>query len=178
MDYKNLIHSCNKGNQISQRKLFEIFAPKMLGVCMRYFTSKQEAEDILQEGFIKVYTNLHNYNFKGSFEGWIRRIMVNTALDTIRKNMKYRDDVELNSVDFKVTAEAHIVENISKDELLVLIHELPPGYRAVFNLFAIEGYSHKEIAAMLEISENTSKSQFSRAKNLLRKKLEDVGIER
>lgn len=178
MDYKSLIQNCNKGDQVSQRKLFEIFAPKMLGVCMRYFTSKQEAEDVLQEGFIKIYTNLNKYNFEGSFEGWVRRIMVNTALDTIRKNVKYRDDIEIDSVDYKVTSNGNIIESMVRDELLILIQELPTGYRTVFNLFAIEGYSHKEIAEQLEISENTSKSQFSRAKSLLRKKLEDVGIER
>lgn len=178
MDYNNLVKKCIKNDQVSQRELFEIFAPKMLGVTMRYFTNIHEAEDVLQDGFIKVFTNIDKFNFKGSFEGWLRRIIVNTALDAIRKNNKYKMDVQVDDVSYKLESNGNILEDIGRDDLLEIIHDLPIGYRTVFNMFAIEGYSHKEIGEKLQISENTSKSQFSRAKSLIRKKMENVGIER
>ena len=127
-----------------------------------------EAQDVLQDGFIKVYDNLHKYENKGSLEGWVRRIIVNTALDQIRKNKKYMDNVDVDTVGYLLVDKSFIVEELEADDLLKIINKLPGGYRVVFNLFAIEGYSHKEIAAKLEISESTSKSQYSRARKILR----------
>jgi len=173
-----LIKSCIKGDLKAQRELFEMFAPKMLGVCLRYSKSKEQAEDVVQDGFIKVFNNLAKFSGAGSLEGWVRRIMVNTALDQIRKETKFKDDVGFEDVDYKIETNSFILESIMAEDLLTLINKMPSGYRTVFNLFAIEGYSHKEIAEKLSISENTSKSQYSRARTFLQQKLKELGIER
>lgn len=178
MDDSTLVKNCVKGDQRSQRMLFEKFAPKMLGICMRYAKNTQQAEDVLQEGFIKVFTKLEHYSGKGSLEGWIRRVMVNTSLDQIRKNVKFQDNVAMDDVSYKLELSAFIIEGLQEQDLLQLISEMPEGYKVVFNMFAIEGFSHKEIAAELGISENTSKSQYSRARAYLKVKLEELGIER
>jgi RNA polymerase sigma-70 factor (ECF subfamily) len=178
MDDSILVKKCLEGDQKAQRTLFERFAPKMLGVCMRYAKSTEQAEDVLQEGFVKIFTKLDHYKGDGSLEGWIRRVMVNTALDEIRKNVKYQDNQSMDDVGYKLELNAHIIEGLQEQDLLVLISELPDGYKIVFNMFAIEGYSHKEIAEELNISENTSKSQYSRARAYLKNKLEELGIER
>lgn len=178
MDDSSLVKKCVEGDQRAQRLLFERFAPKMLGVCMRYSKSGEQAEDVLQDGFVKVFTKLSYYKGEGSLEGWIRRIIVNTALDQIRKNAKFQDDVTLDDVDYKLELKGNILENLAAEDLLQLINEMPAGYKVVFNMFAIEGYSHKEIAVKLEVSENTSKSQYSRARAYLKKKLEDLNFER
>ena len=158
--------------------LFEKFAPKMLGVCIRYTKDVEQAEDVLQDGFVKIFTKLDHYNGVGSLDGWVRRIMVNTALDQIRKNLKHQDDVALDQVEYKLEKDGHILEGLMEEDLLKLISEMPIGYKTVFNMFAIEGYSHKEIADEMGISENTSKSQYSRARAFLKAKLEELGIER
>lgn len=178
MDELTIVDKCVEGDQIAQRKLFEMFAPKMLGVCLRYAKSKEQAEDVLQDGFVKVFTKLSAYKKEGSLEGWIRRIMVNTSLDQIRKNAKFMNNVSMNDVDYKVEFDGQILSSLMEEDLLNLIKEMPDGYRMVFNLFAIEGFSHKEIAEKLSISENTSKSQYSRAKSYLRIKVEELGIGR
>lgn len=178
MDETTLIKKCIDGNQLAQRKLFEMYAPKMFGVCLRYSKSEEQAEDALQDGFIKVYKNLKKYQGNGSFEGWIRRIIVNTCLDSIRKNVKYQDNVTIDDVGYKIEQHTFVLDQLGEQDLLRLINELPDGYRIIFNMFAIEGYSHKEIAEELNISENTSKSQYSRARAYLRTKLEEIGFER
>lgn len=178
MDDNTLVKKCLEGDLRAQRALFDKFATKMLGVCIRYTKDVEEAEDVLQDGFVKVFTKLDRYNGEGVLEGWIRRIMVNTALDQLRKNAKFQDDVSLDKVDFKLERDGHILESLVEEDLLKLINEMPPGYKAVFNMFAIEGYSHKEIADEMGISENTSKSQYSRARAYLQIKLEELGIER
>lgn len=178
MDDSSLVKKCSEGDQRAQRMLFEKFAPKMMGVCMRYANGGQHAEDILQDGFVKVFTKLSHYKGEGSLEGWIRRIIVNTALDQIRKDTKFKNDVALDDVDYKLELQGNILEGLAAEDLMKLINEMPDGYKIVFNMFAIEGYSHKEIAKELEISENTSKSQYSRARAYLRTKLEELGIER
>lgn len=166
------------GDQRAQRKLFDRFAPKMLGVCMRYSKDSEQAEDVLQDGFVKVFGKLSHYKGDGSLEGWIRRIVVNTALDQIRKNAKFQDNVALDDVDYKLELKGNVLEDLAAEDLMQLINEMPAGYKAVFNMFAIEGYSHKEIAEKLEVSENTSKSQYSRARAYLKKKLEEKDFER
>lgn len=177
MDDSTLVKKCIDGDQKAQRMLFEKFAPKMLGVCLRYANSKEQAEDVLQDGFIKIFLKLNLYK-GGSLEGWIRRIMVNTSLDQIRKEKKFKNDIAMDVVDYKMELDSHILENIHANDLLMLINEMPQGYRTVFNMFAIEGYSHKEIAKELGVTENTSKSQYSRAKAFLQTKMKELGIER
>ncbi|MDX2359527.1 MAG: RNA polymerase sigma factor [Crocinitomicaceae bacterium] len=177
MNDAEIVKNCLRGDPKAQRALFDKFAPKMLGVCRRYAKSTEQAEDVLQDAFIKVFTKLNLYK-GGSLEGWIRRIMVNTSLDQIRKEVKLQDNITMDQVDYKIEQQAHILEGLMAEDLLKLINEMPSGYKAVFNMFAIEGYSHKEIAEQMNISENTSKSQYSRARAFLKTKLEELGIER
>lgn len=177
MDEQALIKDCLKGSPIAQRKLFEKFAPKMMSVCLRYMKDGQEAEDVLQDGFIKVFQKLSAYENSGSLEGWIRRIIVNTALDQIRKNSKFGYTDNVDEVGYKIENNDYTVEGLMAQDLMKLIHQMPEGYKVVFNMFAIEGYSHKEIADLLGITENTSKSQYSRARAYLRDKLEKLEIE-
>ncbi len=178
MDEHKLIDECLAGKSIFQQKLFEMFAPKMLGVCLRYMKSTQEAEDMLQDGFVKVFGKLSDFERTGSLEGWIRRIMVNTCLDQIRKNAKFANSADLKDVEFKLENQNFMLENLAAQDLMTMINEMPQGYKVVFNMFAIEGYSHKEIGDLLGISENTSKSQYSRARAFLREKLELQDVER
>jgi RNA polymerase sigma factor (sigma-70 family) len=172
MDDLTLVTECAKGNSKAQRALFDKFAPKMLAVCQRYLRNNQEAEDVLQDGFVKVFQKIVDFKMEGSLEGWIRRIVVNTALDTIRKNKKLLDDVQVEEVQYKVSFTDHQFDGMDLAQLMKLIDEMPDGYRVVFNMFAIEGYSHKEIADTLGVTENTSKSQYSRARAFLRTQLE------
>jgi RNA polymerase sigma-70 factor (ECF subfamily) len=178
MNEEILVNKCIEGDNRAQKKLFDLFAPKLLGVCLRYMKDNDLAQDTLQDGFIKIFTKLTDYNGKGSFEGWMRRIVVNTCLDQLRKDQKLKMNTSIDDVSFLVKDNHWIEEELTAKDLLKLVESLPDGYRVVFNMFAIEGYSHKEIANELNISENTSKSQFSRAKSHLRKKLIELGIER
>jgi len=178
MDEQTLIDECLKGKSIAQQKLFEMFAPKMMGVCLRYMKSTDEAEDVLQEGFIKVFSKLSGFQRNGSLEGWVRRIMVNTALDQIRKNEKFSNSSSISDQLYKFQIDDYTFENLAAEDLLAMINAMPDGYKVVFNMFAIEGYSHKEISNTLGISENTSKSQYSRARAFLREKLEVQNVER
>lgn len=175
MDDLTLIEECVKNNPKAQRALFDKFAPKMFAVCLRYAKDREQAEDVLQDGFVKVFSKLKEFKSEGSFEGWIRRIMVNTALDQIRKNNKTLGDINTDDVAYKIHDNEHLVtDSLMAEDLLKLINAMPEGYKVVFNMFAIEGYSHAEIANTLGISENTSKSQYSRARAYLREKLEKV----
>lgn len=137
---------------------------------MRYTKDAEEAQDVLQIGFVKVFEKLHLFNNEGSLEGWIRKVLVNCALDQIRKNKKFDDNVDLSKVDFQMASEnENVLEHLSANDLLKIIQAMPTGFRTVFNLYAIEGYSHQEIADQLNISINTSKSQYSRARVYLQK---------
>lgn len=178
MNEEILVKKCIEGDNRAQKKLFDLFAPKLFGVCLRYMKDYDLAQDTLQDGFVKIFTKLSDYNGKGSFEGWMRRIMVNTCLDQLRKDQKLKVNTPIDDVSFLVKDNHWIEEELTAKDLLKLVESLPDGYRVVFNMFAIEGYSHKEIAEQLNISENTSKSQFSRAKSHLRRKLIELGIER
>lgn len=165
----DLIHGCIQGDRRMQKALYDKYAGKMYAVCLRYMGNADDAQDILQDGFIKVYKNLERFRGEGSFEGWVRRIFVNTAIEQIRKK---KNDLSLTekeeSIELKsVTA----IENINEKDLMKVIRELSPGYRAVFNLYVVEGYSHKEIGDMLGISEGTSKSQLARARMILQEKI-------
>jgi RNA polymerase sigma-70 factor (ECF subfamily) len=150
----------------------------MYGVCLRYSKDATEAEDNLQDGFIRVFTKINQYGFKGSFEGWMRRIMVNTSLEKFRKN-NHLYPVEDMMIFESIQYEEDTLSAISADDLLKMIQELPPRYRMVFNLYAIEGYTHQEIAKTMEINEGTSKSNLSRARVILQKKvIQNFGFEK
>lgn len=169
--YSEIIKACLNGNRLAQNRLYHLFADKMYGVCLRYADNPDEAKDILQDGFIKVFINLKQFNHKGSFEGWIRRIMVNTALEKFRdKNYMFAVNME-TEFDPNSSRYDHILSELSAKDLLKIIQDLSPQYRTVFNLYAIEGYSHKEICKMLEIKEGTSKSNLSRAREILKDKV-------
>lgn len=171
-EIKNIISGCLKGNRRDQELLYRRHAAKLYAVCLQYSGNDEEARDILQEGFIKIFENLANYKHEGSFEGWMRRIMVNTALEKYRaKHNLYRvDDIDdIPEPDADPDNEDY--SGLQADDLLEIIRELPPKYRMVFNLFAIEGYSHKEISTMVNISEGTSKSNLSRARVILQRRV-------
>lgn len=168
MTEENLIKKCASGNALAQKTFYEKFAGKMMGVCLRYARDYEEAQDVMQDAFIKIFGKLPEYQKKGSLEGWVRRIVVNTALDSYRKNKKHQQNVDVDTVDYMLDSNSYIIEEMNANDLLAVIKTLPEGYQMVFNLFAIEGYSHKEIAERLGITESTSKSQFSRAKKSLR----------
>lgn len=169
-----IIQECIKGDARAQRKLFEIFSPKMMTVCRRYMNNVMEAEDVFQVAFVKVFDNLNKYQNVGSFEGWVRRIFVNCCLDQIRKNKNTKYDVDIDDLAYKIGESDYTLEKLAAEDLLKLIQDMPDGYRVVFNQFAIEGYSHKEIAKRMGITESTSKSQFKRARGYLIKCLEKL----
>ena len=160
-----------KGDGNAQNELYNRYAPKLWGVCLRYAKNKMSAEDILQEGFIRIFTYLDKYRGNGSFEGWMRRTMVNTAINYYKKNLKTGKEMEYTEVFAAKSYEPDAISQISNEEVLGLIQELPQGYRTVFNLYVIEGFSHKDIGEALNISENTSKSQLSRARGILKDKV-------
>jgi RNA polymerase sigma factor (sigma-70 family) len=148
-----------------------------MGVCLRYMTNLEEAQDVLQDGFIKVFDKLGAYSGAGSFEGWVRRIFVNTALDAIRKNKHLKYQAQIDDTAFALKSNDFIFETLIAEDLIKVLQELPMGYKTVFNLYAIEGYSHKEIAKKMNVTISTSKSQFSRAKAMLREKINEIDKE-
>ena len=168
-----LINSCKKGDRAAQKVLYDRLAPRMFPVCIRYVGDRTLAEDILQDGFVTLFTKLDNYKGDGSFEGWARRIFVTTALMSLRKKDALKMSDELEAVRGMKTEIAGQAENIGYKELMGLVMSLPVGFRTVFNMYAIEGYSHKETAEILNISEVTSRSQFSRARALLQSKIKE-----
>lgn len=170
LEYKELIEACVKGDRLAQRNLYDIFSKRMYMVCLRYTKSQQEAEDVLQDSFIKIFKNLKGYRGDSRLDYWIKRIVVNTALNSKRKKLYMYPMVDIDDVKNDYD-HSKTLSSFQMEELLNMIRELPTGCRTVFNLFAIEGYSHKEIAKMLEVSEGTSKSQFSRARKLLQEKI-------
>ena len=166
-----LIDSCIKGNRASQKALYDLLAARMFSVCMRYVGDRDLAQDVLQDGFVTLFTHLESYKGEGSFEGWARKIFVTTALMSLRKKdaLKMSDDLEV-ARGLKAETENQI-QSLGYKELMSLIMELPPGFRTVFNLYALEGYSHKEIGDMLGISETTSRTQLSRARLWLQNRI-------
>lgn len=166
----DLLFGCLNGNRRMQEELYRRFSPRMYAVCLRYAGKAEEAEDILQEGFIKVFKKMDSFRGDGSFEGWMRRIFVNTAIEHFRRK-RYLMPVtekEENSMEGGYNS---ALDDLGAKDILALVQELSPGYRTVFNLYVVEGYTHKEIADMLGISEGTSKSQLSRAKVILQDKV-------
>ncbi|MBK5279021.1 MAG: RNA polymerase sigma factor [Bacteroidia bacterium] len=176
---KELIQGCVKGDRAIQKALYDRYCRKMMAISLRYARSTQEAEDILQEAFIKIFDKIHEFRSEAKLETWITRIMINTALNSHRQKLYMLPMVDVNEL--QISAEEGInLSEFNLSELISIVQSLPDGCRVVFNLFAIEGYGHKEIAEMLAISEGTSKSQYNRAKSLLRTKLirEDGKYER
>lgn len=173
MDEKKLIQACIKEDKSAQKALYDLFSAKMYFVCLRYARHEAEAQDILQDAFIKVFDKLDSFRFNGSFEGWVRRIMVNTALNYCRKSTYKYENIGIEDYQDKVV-NSKAISRLSEQELLGIIQQLPDGYRMVFNLYIIEGYNHKEIAEMLSISENTSRSQLAKARKWMQNVLEKL----
>jgi RNA polymerase sigma factor (sigma-70 family) len=167
---ENLVKRCRKNDSKAQYALYEMMGPKMLGVCRRYVKSIEEAEEVLSNGFVKVFTKLDSFRDEGSFEGWVRRIMVRESLNYIR----YQRNIFVEMEPEWIPEQGHnpIQEDLAADALMTIIDTLPLGYKTVFNLFAIEGFAHKEIAEMLDITESTSKSQLSKARKFLQQQIE------
>lgn len=167
----DLIKGCLNGDSKMQEELYKRFAPKMYAVCLRYSNNVENAQDLLQEGFIKIFRNLNRFRGDGSFEGWIRRIFVNTSIEYFRKKTNLFSITEKEDLVVEDSS-LNALDRLAEKDIILLVQELSPGYRTVFNLYAIEGYSHKEIGTMLNINEGTSKSQLARAKSILKKKVE------
>jgi len=170
---RELIEGCLKGDAQCEQLLYERFSPKMFALCLRYGRNREEAEDILQDGFIRVFRKLHTFKFEGSFEGWIRRIMVHTALKLLKKSSNKNEFSNLDEVRGE-KVESRAVTNLSEQELMDLINSMPEGYRTVFNLYVIEGYKHNEIAELLDIGESTSRSQLLKARKFLQSALKHL----
>lgn len=178
LEDNKLVELCLKNSNAGFEELYKRFSSRMFGVCLRYSRNYHDAEDLLHEGFVRVFEKLKDFRSEGSFEGWLRKVMVSTAINSYHKNAASRDNVEIS----EATTETEIYEStysyLSTKELLNYIHNLPDGYRMVFNLYVIEGYKHTEIGEMLGISENTSKSQFMKARNCLKKMITEVTYEK
>ncbi len=167
MNIQALVTACLKGNAHAQKQLYDAFAAQMMGVCYRYTKSVEDAEDVLQEGFIKVFQYLKQYEGKGELGGWIRKIMVNTALASLKKNTAYSTDMLMAEEHMHPVSDDNPSIHIQTKELIEIIRQLPSGYQTVFNLYAIDGYTHAEIGKLLGIGEGTSRSQYMRARMLL-----------
>jgi RNA polymerase sigma-70 factor (ECF subfamily) len=167
---QELIRDCISGNGKAQKRLYDQYSKIMFGICLRYSNSYDDAKDILQDGFVKVFTKMSQFSSSGSFEGWMKRIFINTALEHYRANKNFQNQAD---VEFAGDKPHHdfTIEKMSQKEILVILNNMSPGYRNVLNLFIVEGYSHAEIAEMMGISEGTSKSQLSRARVILQNEI-------
>lgn len=167
MDHKELVKDCLKGKKEAQRKLYDLFAASMYGICYRYTKSLTDAEDVLQEGFVKVFNNLHQYRNEGELGAWVRRIMVNTALTYLKQHKRYSGDLSYEEMNLHPVSAENPDINLQVKELADLIRQLPTGCQAIFNLHAVEGYTHVEIGEILGIHEGTSRSQYARARSIM-----------
>jgi RNA polymerase sigma-70 factor (ECF subfamily) len=167
MTEEALLQGCLKKNAQAQKELYEKYSSKMLSVCYRYGHNREDAEDMLQEGFIKVFSMIHTFENRGSLEGWIRRIIVHTCINILKKNKRFNESVDIIHATGVQVREESIPSIMQAKEVIESIRLLPMGYRTVLNLYAIEGYSHKEISLMLDVEESTSRSQYTRAKAML-----------
>lgn len=172
---QRLIKGCQAEDYRAQRALFERFAPRLLAVCVRYARHRAEAEDLLQDAFIKIFDNVSKFENKGSFEGWMRRIVVNTALKNYARLRFQRESIGIETAP-EQDVPPSVLSQMSEQELLLLVAKLPEGYRLVFNLVAIEGYSHAEVGKMLGIEESTSRSQLTKARQMLQRFLKEIAI--
>ena len=167
MTEEQMLAGSIKNNAAAQEELYNRFSPRMLGVCYRFAKNREDAEDMLQEGFIKIFTQLHQYRNEGALEGWIRRIIVHTCINILKKNKKFADCVDIIHASSIHVREDMIPSIMQAKQVVECIRLLPIGYRTVLNLYAVEGYSHREISNMLDIEESTSRSQYTRAKAML-----------
>lgn len=167
MTEQAIIAGCLHNDATSQRELYNKYSPKMLSVCYRFAQNREDAEDMLQEGFIKIFTQMHTFQNKGAFEGWVRRIVVHTCINFLKKYKKFNENIDLNYAQNIYAKEETIPSIMQGKQVTDCIRLLPVGYRTVLNLYAIEGYSHREIGELLEIEESTSRSQYTRAKTML-----------
>lgn len=167
MTEQSILAGCLQNDSSAQRELYNRYSPKMLSVCYRFSQSREDAEDMLQEGFIKVFSQIHTFQNKGAFEGWVRRIIVHTCINFLKKNKKFSDNVDLEHAGFLEVKEETMPSVMQARQVVECIRLLPLGYKTVLNLYALEGYSHKEIGEMLDIEESTSRSQYTRAKSML-----------
>ncbi len=174
MTEEAIIKGCLLNNTVAQKELYTKYSPKMLAVCYRFAHNREDAEDMLQEGFIKVFSQIHTFRNQGAFEGWVRRIIVHTCINNLKKNKKFNDSVDLIHATTIQVREESVPSIVQAKQVVECIRILPLGYRTVLNLYAIEGYSHREIGEMLDIEESTSRSQFTRAKQML----EDILVKR
>jgi RNA polymerase sigma factor (sigma-70 family) len=174
-EFKDIIDGCIRGERVAQDALYRKFSSLLFGICLRYAGNRMEAQDVLQEVFVKVYHNIASYNHEGSFEGWLRRIAVNTSITNYRKNLKHAFQKDVDDL-MKTAEEPASFEDLefTAEEMMQCIERLPVGYKTVFNLYVIEGFMHKEISDMLGIDVNTSKSQLSRAKSHLQRELKNI----
>jgi RNA polymerase sigma factor (sigma-70 family) len=167
MTEEAIFQGCLNNQAAAQRELYSRYSPKMLAVCYRFAHKREDAEDMLQEGFIKVFSQIHTFQNKGAFEGWIRRIMVHTCINNLKKNKRFNESVDIAYANSVQVREESVPSVVQAKQIVECIRMLPMGYRTVLNLYAIEGYSHKEIAEMLDIEESTSRSQYTRSKQML-----------
>jgi RNA polymerase sigma factor (sigma-70 family) len=174
MTEEAILQGCLKNSAKAQKSLYEKYSGKMLAVCYRYAHNREDAEDMLQEGFIKVFSQIHTFKSQGAFEGWIRRIIIHTCINNLKKNKKFKESVDLIHANSLQIREDIIPSILQAKQVVECIRLLPIGYRTVLNLYAIEGFSHKEISGMLDIEESTSRSQYTRAKAML----EDILIKK
>jgi RNA polymerase sigma-70 factor (ECF subfamily) len=158
-------------NRNAQRTVFDRYKSMMMGICLRYCKSRDEAEDVLMEGFMTIFSEAHTFRRDGAFEQWMKRIMINTAINNYRKNLKHYFHADIDEIDEHTMIRSDVAENYSAKDMMKLLTELPEGYRIVFNLYAIEGYKHREISKMLNITVGTSKSQLSKARKMLQGKV-------
>jgi len=174
MSEEAILQDCLNNDALAQKELYNRYSPKMLSVCYRFAHNREDAEDMLQEGFIKVFSQIHTFRSQGALEGWIRRIIVHTCINTLKKNKKFAENVDLMYASSIQVREETIPSIMQAKQLIECIRMLPIGYRTVLNLYAIEGYTHKEIGDMLDVEESTSRSQYTRAKQML----EDILVKR
>ncbi len=181
MDFENkniitaLIKGCKKGDRKAQKKLYQLLYPYSMSICLRYTKGEEEAKEILNDGFLKIFTKIHQHQPSQSFKGWVRRIMVNTAIDSYRKKNHFRNMLEISSANSEYI-NPDILDRFSADEILKLVQKLPPSYQMIFNLYVIEGFNHREIGEKLGINEGTSKSNLSKARAKLKVLLEAIDI--
>ena len=178
MDHHKLVRDCLNGRREAQYALYEEFSENMLAVCYRYTKSMTDAEDVLQEGFIKVFKNLHQFKFEGELGGWVRRIMVTTALNYLKRNSRYQSELSFTDTMLHPISTDNPEVTMNARDLAALVRQLPTGYQTIFNLHAVEGFTHVEIGKMLGINEGTSRSQYARARSLLISWLEKQSVEK
>ena len=167
MTEEAILKGCLQNEAVAQKELYNRYSPKMLSVCYRFAHNREDAEDMLQEGFIKVFSQMHTFENRGAFEGWIRRIIVHTCINILKKNKKFNESVDIIHATAVQVREDSVPSIVQAKQVVECIRMLPVGYRTVLNLYAIEGYSHREISDMLDIEESTSRSQYTRAKAML-----------